>query len=192
MDATLTAALITAVVTILLALIGYLITYWNNIRLSQRTEQLNRVNKQLSEFYGPLYSIVDTGNRVWKTFRTRYRPEVVSYFGDTLPPTEEELKVWRLWMSTVFMPRNLQLYELIMSKSDLIIETDIPDCLKNLCAHVAAYQTILKKWQDNDFSEHLSLIDYPRKPLTEYAIQSFKQLKSKQAKLIGEVSGRHR
>ncbi len=191
MDATLTAALITAAVTILVALIGYLVTYWNNIRLSQRMEQLNRVNKQLSEFYGPLYSIVDTGNRVFDTFRTRYRPGV-SYLEGTPPPTEEELKVWRLWMSTVFMPRNLQLYDLIMSKSDLIIETDIPDCLKDLCAHVAAYQTLLKKWQDNDFSEHKSLINFPRKTLTEYALQSFKQLKSKQAKLIGEVSGRHR
>ncbi len=90
------------------------------------------------------------------------------------------------------MPRNLQLYDLIMSKSDLIIETDIPDCLKDLCAHVAAYQALLKKWQDNDFSEHKSLINYPRKTLTEYALQSFKQLKSKQAELIGEVSGRHR
>ena len=65
MDRTLLAAVITAVVTVLVALGGYLITYWNNIRLSQYSEQLNRINKQLGEFYGPLYSLVDTGNQVW-------------------------------------------------------------------------------------------------------------------------------
>ena len=46
MDVTLIAAVITAVVTILVALAGYLITYWNNILISRRTEQLNRINKR--------------------------------------------------------------------------------------------------------------------------------------------------
>jgi hypothetical protein len=53
MDATLVAAVITAVVTVFVAFIGYLITYLNTIRLAQRTEKLQRINRQLSELYGP-------------------------------------------------------------------------------------------------------------------------------------------
>ena len=189
MDATLTAAIITAIVTVLVALVGYLSTYWNNIRLSQRSEQLERINKQLAEFYGPLYSLVSTGTQTWIAFRTKYRSGK-PYFDNYAPPTEEELKAWRLWMTTVFMPQNVQMQELIVSKTDLLIETDLPECLEELCAHVAAYQVVLKQWENNDFSEHMSIINFPGRKLLEYSHKSFKSLKEKQAKLIGEIAKR--
>jgi hypothetical protein len=190
MDSTLTAAIITGTITVGVALTGYLITYWNNILLSQRSEQLNRVNRQLSEFYGPLYSLVDAGNQAWTAFRTKYRSGI-SYFEDNPPPTEKDLEAWRLWVTTVFMPSNQQLYELIVSKADLIIETDMPDCLRYFCAHVAAYQVVLKKWEDGDFSEHTSIINYPAKALTEYSYRSFTNLKRKQAELLGKTKMRN-
>lgn len=189
MDATLTAAIITAIVTVLVALAGYLITYWNNIRLSQRSEQLERINKQLAEFYGPLYSLVSTGTQTWAAFRTKYRPGK-PFFESNPPPTEEELEAWRLWMTTVFMPQNIQMQELIVSKTDLLIETDMPECLADLCAHVAAYQVVLKQWENNNFSEHMSIIDFPGRKLLDYSHMSFKSLKEKQAKLIGEIAKR--
>jgi hypothetical protein len=187
MDITLTAAVITAVVTIFVALAGYLITYWNNILLSRRTERLNRINKQLNEFYGPLYSLVHSSSKAWVTFRTKYRQRI-SYFSNDPPPTEEDIQAWRLWMTTVFMPINLRIYELIVSKADLLIERDMPECLRELGAHVAAYQTVLKKWENNDFSEHKSLINYPGRALLDYSRRSFKELKEKQANLVGERS----
>jgi len=178
MDLTLTAAVITAIVTIFVALAGYLITYWNNILLSRRTERLNRINKQLNEFY--------SSSKSWVTFRTKYRSQKRSYFSDNPPPTEEELQAWRLWMTTVFMPINLRIYEMVVSKADLLIERDMPECLRELCAHVASYQTVLKKWENNDFSEHTSLIDYPGRELLDYSHRSFKELKDKQSNLVGE------
>lgn len=185
MDSALVAAIVTAIVTVIVALIGYLATYWNNILLAQRTEQLNRINRQLSEFYGPLYSLVDASDQAWNAFRTKYR-HGIPYFANNPPPTDEDLAAWRLWITTVFMPRNLQLYEMIVSKADLIIETDMPDCLRYFCAHVAAYQVVLKKWESQDFSEHTSIINYPKKALTEYGYQSFMNLKRKQAELLGK------
>ena len=74
-----TALIVTTAATIALAFLGYLITYLNNLRLSQRTEQLVRVNKQLSEFYGPLYALVSAGAIVWEAFRARYRPGIGLY-----------------------------------------------------------------------------------------------------------------
>jgi hypothetical protein len=187
MDAALIPVFITAIVTILVALTGYLITYRNNVRLSQRTEQLSRINKQLSEFYGPLYSMVDTGNQAWAAFRSKYRPAGPYFGGNKPPPTDEELAAWRLWITTVFMPLNRRGYELVISKSDLLIEKDMPDCLKKLCAHVASYQTVLRKWENNDYSEHIAVIPYPREALITYSQQSFNDLKEKQARLIGET-----
>jgi hypothetical protein len=72
MDTTFLATIITVSGTLLVALAGYLITYWNNIRLSQRSEQLERVNRQLAEFYGPMYSLVSTGTQTWIAFRKKW------------------------------------------------------------------------------------------------------------------------
>ncbi len=121
MDLTRTAAVITAIVTIFVALAGYLITYWNNILLSRRTDRLNRINKQLNEFYGPLYSLVYSSSKSWVTFRTKYRSQKRSYFSDNP----------------------------------------------------------LKKWENNDFSEHTSLIDYPGRELLDYSHRSFQRTERK-------------
>jgi hypothetical protein len=173
------------IITVSLAFIGYFVTYVNNIRLSQRKERLERVNRQLGELYGPLFALTQASDRAWRAFRNKYRPSG-AFFNEVSPPTDEELKIWRLWMSTVFMPNNLQMYQLILSKSDLLIEPEMPDCLLDLCAHVTAYQTVLEKWKNNDFSEHISLIGYPYPDLNQYARKSFEILNLEQAKLIGK------
>lgn len=172
-------------ITVVLAFIGYLVTYLNNIHLSQRSERLGRVNRQLGELYGPLFGVSQASDRAWLAFRTKYRPGQ-AFFGQGQPPNEDELQAWRLWMKTVFMPNNTKMYELILSKSDLLIEPRMPGGLLDLCAHVAAYQTVLKRWEDNDFSEHLSLIQYPQQAVIEYAQTSFEALKAEQAKLLGK------
>jgi hypothetical protein len=177
--------LATLIITVVLAFSGYLITYLNNVRLSQRAERLERVNKQLGELYGPLFALSQASDRAWQAFRRKYRPGR-TYFGEGAPPTDEELKAWRLWMSTVFMPNNLRMYELILTKSDLLIESEMPKCLLDFCAHVTAYQTVMKKWEVNDFSEHTSLIDYPTKELIEYIRTSYVRLKAEQSRLIGK------
>ena len=47
------AFLITTIVTIVLAFTGYMAAYSNGLRLAQRNQRLERVNKQLGELYGP-------------------------------------------------------------------------------------------------------------------------------------------
>jgi len=175
------------IITIVLAFIGYLVTYLNNLRLSQRTERLERINRQLGELYGPLFALTQSSDRAWKAFREKHRPGQ-AYFGEGEPPSEEDLKVWRLWMSTVFMPINLRMYELVLSKSDLLIESQMPQCLLDMCAHVTAYQTVARKWENKDFSEHTSLIGYPSQELMIYTTQSFVTLKAEQERLIRQKS----
>lgn len=180
-----TNLVVTTTVTVLLAFLGYLITYLNNLRLSQRAARLERVNRQLGELYGPLFALTHASNIAWLAFRSQYRPGR-DYFGEGEPPTDEELKAWRLWMSTVFMPNNLRMYEAIQTKSDLLIESEMPDCLLALCAHVTAYQAVMKKWENDDFSEHTALVEYPTRSLLEYTRNSFQKLKVEQEKLIGK------
>jgi hypothetical protein len=170
---------------ILLALFGYLATYFSSILIDSRKEYLARINRQLSEFYGPLFAITSANDSAWAVFRLKNRPNG-AFFDPQNPPTADELADWRLWMTSVFMAGNSKIYELILTKSDLIIETDMPTCLLELCAHVASYKTVLEKWQKQDFSEHIAAIDYPT-DLLAYSQQSYTFLKNKQAKLLFQL-----
>lgn len=176
--------LITTTVTIGLAFLGYLITYLNNLRLTQRKDRLDRVNRQLGEFYGPLFALDHASYIARQKFLQKYAAGRDAYFAEGVKLSAEELWVWRHWMRTVFMPINARIYELVLSKSDLLIEPNMPPCLIKLCAHVASYKVVLEKWEQDDFSEHLALIDFP-KELHEYASESFEALKFEQAKLLG-------
>ena len=170
--------LITALVTVTIALAGYWITYLNNLRLSQRKERLTRVNRQLAELYGPLFALSNASRTIWNVFTKEYVPY-------NSPEGRVTTETWRLWISTVFMPINLRMYELVLAKADLLIESTMPKCLLELCAHIAAYQAVMKRWERNDFSEYTPLIAFPSE-VEEYARESFQALKAEQAKLMGK------
>lgn len=178
-----TQLIVTTLVTVTLAFVGYLVTYLNSLRLAQRTERLERLNRQLAEFYGPLFALSEASNMAWDAFRKKHRPGV-GYFDSTVPISEADRQAYRTWMQTVFMPTNLRMYECILSKSDLLIESKMPQCLLDLCAHVTAYLPVIRAWEHQDYSSYNSLIDYPDSVL-EYARSSFRSLKAQQTMLIG-------
>jgi hypothetical protein len=171
------AAAFSAAITVALALIGYLATYTNNLRLSQRQERLTRVSRQLSDFYGPLLALSNSNHQVYQELLQRHtRPSGNPPFRDVTPPTEQEKLEWRLWFPTVFAPINRRIYELIVSKADLLIEDDMPEVLLQFCSHAAGYEITLKRWEAGDYSEHLSFIGYPAE-IRAYATESFRLLK---------------
>jgi len=176
--------IITTSLTILLALFGYLFTWFSGRRSIQRQAQLDRINQQLSDLYGPLFALVESSDISWRAFRSRYQPNS-RYFSDITPPSEQDIEVWRLWMQTVFMPVNSQMVHIIQNNADLLIESEMPKCLLLLLAHVASFKAVVKKWESDDFSEHESLVVYPSEELIQYVNGAFQSLKTEQARLIG-------
>src|SRR5215203_507343 len=63
-----------AFVDVVVAVIGYFVTYRTNLRLAQRNDRLERINRLLSEFYGPLLALTRSSDQSWQAFRKRYRP----------------------------------------------------------------------------------------------------------------------
>ena len=165
------------------AIVGFFATYRNNLRLTARNDRLTRLNRQLQELYGPLLVLVHAGDRSWDVFRGQYRP-TGGFWGSEPPPSEDEARAWRLWISTVFMPLNRQMRDVIVTHADLLEEDDIDPCLLDLCAHVAAYEAILKRWESDDYAEHAAPLAFPRDELSAYASKSFRRLKSQQKALL--------
>lgn len=176
---------ITLLVSLFLALLGYFATYFNNLRLAQRKERLDRINQQLQKLYGPLFSLVRVSTITWDAFRengTRRGP----YWDKDNPPTDEEATEWRLWMISVFMPLNERMQEIVIEHADLLDEPEMPNCLLMLSAHVSAYKSVLRKWKNGDYTQNTSVINFPREELLVYTEQTFKRLKAEQSQLLGK------
>ncbi|MFE2158967.1 hypothetical protein ACFW9M_14215 [Streptomyces lydicus] len=177
------------VVTVVVAATGYGATYLTNLRLARRKDHLDRVNRQLSELYGPLYAQSQATDRAWRKFVARYG----TMWTVSSPPTAEQVATWRLWMSTVFMPLNRRMVETIVSHADLLREDTIPEPLNELCAHVACYEPILARWQEDGFDsvqvdDHVSIAgNFPHTELDDYLRTSFESLKLEQSRLLARM-----
>lgn len=172
------------------ALVGFIVTYAMSLRLAVRKDQLDRVDRQLRDLYGPLFSLNRASGEVYRAFRQEWRTGVQGYWSNPVPPTEAEAAAWRLWMVEVFFPLISRMKDLVIWHADLIDETEMPPCLLELVTHVSTYQAVLRAWQDGDHSRHTSMLPYPRKTITEYLERRYAELKERQAELLGTVPSR--
>ncbi|WP_088243556.1 hypothetical protein [Calothrix rhizosoleniae] len=172
---------ISLLVTITLAFTGYILTYLNNLRLARRKDRLTLISKQLNDFYGPLFIASEAGAIAFQSIQKK-----IGLPSREVPQVDSKIYVeWRLWMENVFMPINIFREELILNHAHLIREEETPVCLLRFVAHVSAYKVVLKKWSEDDYSEHFSVIDFPSEILN-YAKVSYRELKEEQIKLIGK------
>ncbi len=176
----------TVILTVALAFVGYLATYLNGLRLAQRQAHLARVNQQLSDFYGPLFALMEANSRAYDAFCERYvRPDGIHPFDHDIPPNEDELAEWRTWATTVFLPNIQKMRDVVVTKADLLMEEEMPPVLLELCAHVSGYEITAARWAHDDFHEYKSVIPFPGQELRKYATTRFAQLKKEQAILLG-------
>ena len=95
-------------------------------------------------------------------------------------------------MTTVFIPVQQRMMDLVLEHADLIEEPEMPPCLLALCAHVAGYQAVLKTWESGEISvkreDNISVVNFPSQELADYAAAAFGRLKAEQATLLGATA----
>lgn len=172
-----------AILTVILALAGYLITSLSMQELARRQDKLRLVNERLNEFYGPLYVASEAGNIAYRTLLARQGKEKSD------PIRDDEMKEWVLWMTTIFMPLNNIREKIIIQKAALIIEEQMPQCLLDFVTHVVGYKAVLTKWADGDYSERRSTIGWPPE-FDVYVKRSYAALKAEQTRLMHSAGWR--
>jgi hypothetical protein len=181
---------ITLAITVLLAALGYAVKYWNDLRLAQRKDRLDRVNRQLSELYGPLFALDSASGRLWTEFRSLYRPGPRPFWSEGDRPTEDEAEAWRAWITTVFMPLNRKMMDAAIGHADLLRERGpMPQPLVDLFAHVSGYEIVMERWKTGDFDataprDNVSVINFPRATLSPYISRTYEALKAEQSALL--------
>jgi hypothetical protein len=166
-----------AVLTVVLAFAGYLVTFLSTRMLARRTDMLKLVNMRLNEFYGPLYVASQAGNIAYRSLLKKQGKT------QSFPILDSEMKEWVLCMTTIFMPLNDVREKIIIEKAYLIVEEQMPRCLLDFVTHVVGYKAVLAKWADGDYSERRSTIGWPPK-FDLYVERSYAALKAEQTRLL--------
>jgi hypothetical protein len=166
-----------AILTIVLAFAGYLITFLTSRASGRRADRLRLVNMRLNEFYGPLYVASQAGNIAYRALLEKQ--------GKTQchPIRDEDMKEWVLWMTTIFMPLNDVREKIIIEKAHLIVEEEMPQCLLQFVTHVVGYKAVLAKWAEGDYAERRSMIGWPPS-FDTYVEHSYRALKAEQSRLM--------
>ncbi|MGO9438642.1 MAG: hypothetical protein ACLPH3_00050 [Terracidiphilus sp.] len=171
------------ILTVILALGGYLITSLSAHMLARRQEKLRLVNERLNEFYGPLYVASEAGDIAYRSLLKRQGKEKSD------PILDSEMKEWMLWMTTIFMPLNNIREQIIIRKAHLIVEERMPQCLLDFVTHVVGYKAVLTKWAEGDYSERRSTIGWPPE-FDIYVKRSYAALKAEQTRLMHSYAWR--
>lgn len=179
--------------SVLLAIVGYLFTYFHHRLRDRRSSRLDRVNSQLRNLYGPLYAALHANNATWDSFSDNYWPahDGESYFEVGKPLSNDEREQWMRWMKEVFAPQNEKIAELIVENGDLIEGKEFPEAFVQALAHIAAYRAVIQAWDEGRYDEYTSVIDFPRSELLEAVEPVYHRLREEQAKLIGQVQDLH-
>ena len=172
-----------AILTIVLAFAGYLVTFFSSRMLARRQDKLRLVDRRLSEFYGPLYVASKAGNIAYRALLKKQGK------AQSEPILDSEMKEWTLWMTTIFMPLNDVREKIIIEKAYLIIEEQIPQCLLDFVTHVVGYKAVLSKWAEGDYSERRSSIGWPPE-FDAYVERYYTALKADQTRLLQSFTWR--
>ncbi len=172
-----------AILTVILALSGYLITSLSAHMLARRRDKLDLVNKRINEFYGPLYVASESGNIAYRSLLNRQGKD------KSEPILDSEMKEWMLWMNTIFMPLNDIREKVIIENAHLIIEEQMPQCLLDFVTHVVGYKAVMAKWAEGDYGERRSSIGWPPE-FDIYVKRSYAALKAEQTRLMDSALSR--
>lgn len=172
-----------AVLTIILAFVGYLVTFMINRMMARRADHLRLIDQRLNEFYGPLYVATVAGNIAYKSLLKKQGK------AQCHPIRDEDLKEWILWMKTIFMPLNDVREKIIIENAHLIIEEKMPQCLLDFVTHVVGYKALMAQWADGNYTERRSIIGWPPE-FDLYVEKSYKALKAEQTYLLHSFAWR--
>lgn len=173
-----------AILTIVLAFVGYLVTYLINRMMQRRADHLRLVDQRLNQFYGPLYVATIAGNIAYRSLLAKQRKTQCH------PIRDEDLKEWLLWMRTIFMPLNDVREKIIIENAHLIVEEKMPQCLLDFVTHVVGYKALMAKWAEGDYTERRSIIGWPPE-FDIYVERSYTALKAEQTRLLHNIAWRY-
>ena len=166
-----------AVLTVVLAFAGYLVTFLSARMLARRRDKLRPGQQAAQRILRASLCCLQAGNIAYRSLLKKQGKN------QSEPILDCEMKEWMLWMTTIFMPFNDVREKIIIQKAYLIVEEQMPRCLLDFVTHVVGYKAVLAKWAEGDYSERRSTIGWPPE-FDFYVERSYAALKAEQTRLL--------
>ena len=153
---------------------------------ARRTRALERVDRQIGGFLGPLLAELRANDAAWQGFSRAHWPAHgrSSYFTPDAETSDDEAALFRLWVRTVFMPINERIEALILGNAELLNGLDPPRSFSDFLAHVAGYRATMARWDAGDFGQSTSVNNYDAKALLADVEDLYRQALDEQAVLL--------
>jgi hypothetical protein len=164
--------------------------YIANSKRDRMKAQLKYVQTQLRELYGPLLALAEINQRTRRAFHRTYNPSTPSHRFWTdpeHPPTENDIKAWRLWMAEIWLPNDIRMTELIMAHGELVIQNGMPECLIDLCAHTLIMKSYLAGLEEGEPIDIRHVPEYSYDRILSYLVDSYTNRKRLQDRLQGAL-----
>jgi len=161
---------------------SFLSSYFWSLRLSRRSEALERVNQQLGLLYGPLRMLRFAGQTGFQTFKQKYFPDRPELFWKGIQPTDDAYEAWRVWLKFTLMPVNKQIERLLLEHGALIEGNEIPQAILDFFAHVSALEATIAQWDQGNYKDFKSEIRYPTE-FNSHVEDTYKRLLKRRSKL---------
>lgn len=188
-----------AIVGLILVILGWIIPHRNSIQTEKirikSEKELEKIrwkkeliDKQISELYGPIYSLILEGeisfSRVlYQLGRSHVIPQNKSFYD--LP--ENEQKIWKHYVDTYAIKNQMKIVEILRNNLHLVYNSKLPSCYKHFLDYSLGWELLDNQKRHGVFNyyEYHYVFNYP-KEFNRYIQTTLEILLKEQSRLIQE------
>ncbi len=186
-----------AVIGLILVVFGWIIPYQHSTKSEKlridNEKELERIrwkkdliDRQISELYGPLYSLIIEGDVsfsriLYQLGRNCVIPKDKCFYD--LP--EEEQKIWKHYVDTYKIKNQMNMVEIMRNNLHLIYNSELPTCYKEFLDYSLGWELLDNQKRNGvpNYYEYHYVFNYPTE-FNNYIRTTLEHLLVEQAKLI--------
>ena len=174
------------VFSLIMVALGWIISYLLSRRKDQKLEsqkmKLQYLNGQISEFYGPIYSILLENDRIRQLIQDQFERKTIFEAGKELNKDEQE--IWVHYLENYLIPNNRKIIDILINKIHLLQGYSFPSIYREWIDHALGYEVLHKQYKDvgRKYGFH-SISNFPSEFRTEI-VNTMSQLKKKQFEIV--------
>lgn len=167
--------------TLIIGFFSYVYTTLDN----KRKDELEFVRGQITDLYGPLYTLSAAFETVWDSLG---RKHANLWQDPSKPPRREKVRLWRNLLNGVVEPLNDQIDNVLLSSKQTIRCPAVRDALHNFVAFAQSVKLLIGTWKSdadvNDVTkqDNMPELQYP-KNLSELLNAELMALHARESKL---------
>lgn len=174
------------------------------LRQESRQRELEHLDRQLRDLYGPLFGMVSSSFGIYQAFRASAAhllqlPEGVSYSSrriwDAGKATPELVQLHRTWMTKIMSPIYSDVENRINKNGDLFIGSEYPEEFQMMLTHICSWRLMMTSWEGKDVMSDPSELSHHRnfarlrfpKEYKSYVEVCYESLQARRATLLSQL-----